>query len=116
MVIPDFAGELPMTVEIAVIAWSAKSAVPAAAEPMTKLRLSTNSSLVLPAVIMRAGFVDRQVIRHVLDPNAASPRARVEERAVGRNVRARRNQKEIDCCGEVIRQAWLAAGFQNSSC
>src|SRR5256885_15909394 len=26
MVIPDFAGELPMTVEIAVIAWSAKSA------------------------------------------------------------------------------------------
>ncbi len=27
MVIPDFAGELPMTVEIAVIAWSAKSAV-----------------------------------------------------------------------------------------
>src|SRR6267143_3594271 len=27
MVIPDFAGELPMTVEIAVVAWCAKSAV-----------------------------------------------------------------------------------------
>ncbi len=44
----------------------------------------------MPTAGLRMAFQFHRAPRQVLGPNAASPRARVEERAVGRNVRARR--------------------------